>query len=79
MNERVEWREVAEQLEAEVEQLRRQILGLAEVLPPEYLGYLDSPFDRAVGMLDALDGWNETAMEKSDVITTLEALWRRLT
>jgi hypothetical protein len=78
MSDDAEWKDVASRLAGEVDRLRRHLLGLAEVLPPEYLPYLDAAFDRDAGTLDPLDGWDETAVEKSDVIKDLQALWQRL-
>ncbi|MGZ7032799.1 MAG: hypothetical protein ACXVIJ_12610 [Thermoanaerobaculia bacterium] len=79
MSEPADWKDVAIELSREVDRLRRILLGLAEVLPPEYLTYLDTAFERTPGDFDSLNGWHETEMVKSDVITELEALWQRLT
>lgn len=78
MAESVDWKDVAHRLAAEVADLRRRLIGLAAVLPPDFLNYLDAPFDEAAGTFEALDKWDETAVAKSDVVTELNALWQRL-
>jgi len=79
VNEIETWERVAGELAEELHRLRRILLGLAEVLPPQYLPYLDTEFNSAAGTFDALTGWDETAVITSDVITELEALWQRMT
>lgn len=78
MTENTDWKTVAQQLAAELEQLRTRIVGLAAVLPAEFLTYLDAPFDRQAGRFEVLDGWDETSVAKSDVVTEVNALWQRL-
>jgi hypothetical protein len=74
----VDWKDVAHRLAIEVADLRQRLLGLATVLPPDFLVYLDAPFNAEAGTFEVLDGWNETAVVKSDVVTELNALWQRL-
>ena len=78
VSEPVDWKKVAERLQAEVADLRQRLVGLAAVLPPEFLGYLDAPFDEQAGTFEPLDGWDETSVTKSDVVTEINALWQRL-
>jgi len=73
-----DWKALAERLAAELEELRARLVGLAAVLPPEYLTYLHAPFDRAAGTFEVLDGWDEIDIVKSDVVTEMNDLWRRL-
>lgn len=76
------WRRRALDAEARLRELRRRVLALTLVLPPEHLGYLDgeSPvLEEAAANAELFAGWDDTpALTPSHVFDEMERLWERL-
>lgn len=77
-----EWKSRALEAEERLRDLRRRLLALAAVLPPEYLGYLegDTPaLDEAAATAEIFLGWDDTPfLTPGHVFDEMERLWKTL-